>query len=260
MQPTAIPLRYRIRFPASDQTEVEQGASYFCTSLQGTEARIRFHDYAEIYAHPGLYEQLFYERLKCISPSKLVGLLDAVVKDDGADPSRLRVLDVGAGNGMVGELLLQQGAARVVAVDILEAAAAAAARDRPGVYDEYYVLDLTRDDDPKLEQLRSWKFDAMTCVAAIGFGDIPVAAFRSAYNLIANQGWIAFNVRDTFLDSSDVSGFSQLIQRLIHHDYLRLHHLERYRHRLSIEGRPLHYYAVVGSKIRDLDDACLEGL
>ncbi|MHB8446251.1 MAG: hypothetical protein ACYDAW_13730 [Acidithiobacillus ferrivorans] len=54
--------------------------------------------------------------------------------------------------------------------------------------------------------------------------------------------------------------FSQLIQRLIHDDYLRLHHLERYRHRLSIEGRPLHYYAVVGRKNRDLDVACLAGL
>ncbi|MHB8181996.1 MAG: hypothetical protein ACYDDR_14445 [Acidithiobacillus ferrivorans] len=51
-----------------------------------------------------------------------------------------------------------------------------------------------------------------------------------------------------------------MIQRLIHDDYLRLHHLERYRHRLSIEGRPLHYYAVVGRKNRDLDVACLAGL
>jgi len=252
--------RYRIRFPAADQTEVEQGASYFTTVTEQGETRIRFHDYAAIYDRPGLYEQLFYDRLKCVSPEKLTSLLHDVVTDAGEATSRLRILDVGAGNGMVGELLLERGASRVVGVDILQAAAMAADRDRPDIYDAYYVMDLTRDDDPKLDELRGWNFNAMTCVAAIGFGDIPVNAFRIACNLVADQGWIAFNIRDNFLDSSDVSGFSRLIQRLIHNDYLRLHHLERYRHRLSIEGRPLHYYAVVGRKIRDLDDACLAGL
>jgi predicted TPR repeat methyltransferase len=252
--------RYPICFPASDQTQLEQGESTFTTGLPGHEARIRFHDYAAIYARPGLYEQLFYDRLKCASPRKLVELLDQVVTAAGEDTSRLRVLDVGAGNGMVGELLFEQGAARVVGVDILPEAQAAAARDRPGVYDAYYVLDLTRDHDPLRRELEDWNFDAMTCVAAIGFGDIPVAAFRTAYNLVADGGWVAFNIKETFLDRDDSSGFSQLIQRLIHDDYLRLHHLERYRHRLSIEGRPLHYYAVVGRKCRDLDDACLAGL
>jgi SAM-dependent methyltransferase len=257
---TLRPPRYRIRFPAADHTLFEQGNSFFTTGANDHEKRIRFHDYAAIYAQPGLYEQLFYDRLKCASPHKLVSLLNRVVTNAGEAPSQLRVLDVGAGNGMVGELLLEQGTARVVGVDILADAALAAERDRPDVYDAYYVVDLTRDGDPILQELNSWNFDAMTCVAAIGFGDIPVAAFRTAYNLVANQGWIAFNIKETFLDRGDVSGFSQLIQRLIHDDYLRLHHLERYRHRLSIEGRPLHYYAVVGRKNRDLDVACLAGL
>ena len=43
-------------------------------------------------------------------------------------------------------------------------------------------------------------------------------------------------------------------------DKLKLHRLERYRHRLSIEGHMLYYYAVVGRKRRDIDDACLRGL
>jgi predicted TPR repeat methyltransferase len=252
--------RYRIRFPAADQTPLEQGESCFTIDEGGREASIRFHDYTGIYGRPGLYEQLFYERLQCSSPRKLVDLLRQVVTAAGEDPAQLRVLDVGAGNGMVGELLLERGAARVVGVDILPAARDAAERDRPGAYDAYYVADLADTGGPTLAALRQWRFDAMTCVAAIGFGDIPVAAFRAACNLIADGGWIAFNIKETFLDRGDTSGFSRLIQRLIHDDYLRLHHLERYRHRLSIEGRPLHYYAVVGRKTRDLDEACLAGL
>jgi 2-polyprenyl-3-methyl-5-hydroxy-6-metoxy-1,4-benzoquinol methylase len=54
---------------------------------------------------------LFYDRLKCTSPHKLVSLLNRVVTNAGEAPSQLRVLDVGAGNGMVGELLLEQAAA-----------------------------------------------------------------------------------------------------------------------------------------------------
>jgi hypothetical protein len=110
------------------------------------------------------------------------------------------------------------------------------------------------------DELAAWHFDAMTVVAALGFGDIPVDAFCAAYNMVADDGWIAFNVKESFLDNSDRSGFSQLVKRLIHNDYLKLHHLERYRHRLSIEGRQLHYYAVVGRKRRDIDHGCIADL
>jgi hypothetical protein len=37
-------------------------------------------------------------------------------------------------------------------------------------------------------------------------------------------------------------------------DALEIHHLERYRHRISINGEPLFYYAIVGKKIFDISD------
>lgn len=254
------PQRYAIHFPPADLTTIDQSNAYFVLDQQGESRRIRFHDYATIYSHPGLYEQLFYDRLKCNSPKVLTRLLNNAVINAGEDPSQLRIFDVGAGNGMVGELVATQGAARLVGVDIIAEAASAAERDRPGIYDAYYVADLTDVDAATQRELQSWHFDAMTCVAALGFGDIPVAAFRQAYNLIADDGWLAFNIKESFLERSDSSGFSQLIQRMIHDEYLKLHHLERYRHRLSIEGRPLHYYAVVARKLREIDAACVEGL
>lgn len=254
------PQRYHIRFPSDNLTRASQSEAYFLINEDGEEHRIAFHDYAAIYRRPGLYEQLFYQRLKCTSPAKLSGLLRDVVRNAGDDPTLLRILDVGAGNGMVGELLVDHGAARVVGIDVIEEAAQAADRDRPGAYDAYYVIDLTRLSPAMHAELEAWHFDAMTTVAALGFGDIPVDAFATAYNLIANDGWVAFNIKETFLDTRDTSGFSMLVKRLLQDDYLKLYHLERYRHRLSIEGHMLYYYAVVARKRRDIDDACLAGL
>jgi predicted TPR repeat methyltransferase len=254
------PQPYHIRFPSADLTGAAQNEAYFTITEDGKDRRIEFHDYAEIYNHPGLYEQLFYQRLKCASPGKLTELLRSAVYKAGEDATQLRVLDVGAGNGMVGELLVEHGSARVVGIDNIEEAERAADRDRPGAYDAYYVADLCNPSPELLAELRAWHFDAMTTVAALGFGDIPVQAFATAFNLIADGGWIAFNIKETFLDITDTSGFSQLVKRMVHDDYLKLHRLERYRHRLSIEGHMLYYYAVVGRKRRDLDDACLAGL
>ncbi|MGH8191192.1 MAG: class I SAM-dependent DNA methyltransferase [Rhodanobacteraceae bacterium] len=254
------PQRYHIRFPSANLASASQSEAYFLIAEDGKQRRIDFHDYAEIYNHAGLYEQLFYQRLKCTSPAKLTELLRDAATKAGVDPTQLRVLDVGAGNGMVGELLVAHGSARVVGVDNIAEAERAADRDRPGAYDAYYVADLTNLSPALNAELRDWNFDAMTTVAALGFGDIPVAAFASAYNLVRQDGWIAFNIKETFLDTSDRSGFSQMVKRMLHDDYLKLHHLERYRHRLSIEGNMLYYYAIVGQKRRDIDDACLAGL
>ena len=62
---------------------------------------------------------------------------------DNETAAKLRVLDVGAGNGMVGEELDRMGARHIVGVDIIPEAKEAAERDRPGVYDDYFVVDLT---------------------------------------------------------------------------------------------------------------------
>ena len=103
--------------------------------------------------------------------------------------TELRVLDLGAGNGMMGEVLKRNGVARLVGADIIPEARDAAYRDRPTVYDDYYVADLMNLDADTLEQLREWRFDCLTCVAALGFGDIPPRAFFNAMKLSANR-WL----------------------------------------------------------------------
>jgi predicted TPR repeat methyltransferase len=248
---------HNISFPISEPHAMDQDEAYFVLKEDGRELQIRFHDYDQIYNRPGLYEQLFYQRLRCASPRKARDLLTKVLQDNRVELSELRVLDLGAGNGMVGELL---DAARVIGVDISESARDACERDRPDAYDAYYVTDMTQLRGELAQQMKSWQLDCMTCIAALGFGDIPVRAFANAFNLIRNDGWVVFNIKETFLQESDRTGFSMLVKHMLDSNLLQMQHLERYRHRISIDGRALFYYVLVGKKESDISQGVLDSL
>ncbi|HVT11242.1 MAG TPA: class I SAM-dependent methyltransferase [Fimbriimonadaceae bacterium] len=240
--------RYSVRLPVLNCRKLSQDEAYFYLGDGPDSIRIRFHDYDEIYKRPGLYEQIFYERLKCESPRRMAHWLETSVLESGGSLSALRVLDLGAGNGMVGQALAQVGVARLVGVDILSEAKEATDRDRPGLYDSYYIGDLTIKDSPLIQEVSQWRFDCLTSVAALGFGDIPTQAFINAYNLVDEGGWICFNIKETFLSEKDDTGFSILVRQILLSQRLELHRLVRYRHRYSIDGEPLFYYGIVGRK------------
>jgi len=242
-------LRYNIKFPITEPHRLAQDEAYFFLMENEKEVVFRFHDYSEIYKRPGLYEQLFYERLKCNSPQKARDILSDVLGENRQEMSELRVLDLGAGNGMVGEVL---DVARMIGVDISQEAFLACERDRPGIYDGYYVADFCQLKADTERELCDWQLNCLTCVAALGFGDIPTKAFATAFNLVLPGSWIAFNIKETFMQESDDSGFSQLVKYLLMSDVLEIHHMERYRHRVSIDGAPLFYYMLVGKKESDI--------
>ena len=241
---------YNVSFPVTTPGALAQDEAYFFLREGDSDHKLRFHDYDAIYRRPGLYEQLFYERLRCTSPRKAHEVLVKVLRDSRAELSSLRVLDLGAGNGMVGELL---DAARVVGVDILPSAMAACERDRPHAYDAYYVADMAELDARTAGEMARWQFDCLSCIAALGFGDIPVAAFARAYNLVADGGWAVFNIKESFLREDDETGFSALVKQMLMRDILEVHHMERYRHRVSIDGAPLYYYVIAGRKRSGID-------
>jgi SAM-dependent methyltransferase len=236
-----------VRFPSDDEAAASQDTEW-CEVMIGDERRtVRFHDYHEIYEVPGLYEHIFHDHLQCSSPEEVVSLLAQQLAAAGQDPAALHALDVGAGNGLVGEQLEQLGVASLVGVDIIEEAAAAARRDRPSVYDDYVVCDLT--DLTERQRARLGKPALMTTVAALGFDDIPPAAFAEAFGAAADGAWIAFNIKADFLDEADdESGFRGLIRRLVREGALEVLASRRYVHRPSIAGEPLEYVAVVGRK------------
>ncbi len=249
--------RHRIQFPKIESSDLDQDEAYFFLQTKNDNQKIRFHDYCKIYQIPGLYEQIFYDRLKCSSPSKVATILESSVKQSNDSVTELRVLDLGAGNGIMGEELKKRGASRLVGVDIIPEAYDATIRDRPGIYDDYYVQDFTKLGGETREDIASWQFDCMVSVAALGFGDIPSRAFIEAFNIISTEGWVAFNIKETFLDHSDNTGFSRLIRELIFSEYLDVYHIERYRHRLSIDGEPLYYFAIAGRKNADVAEEFL---
>jgi SAM-dependent methyltransferase len=251
--------KHRIALPRIEAHDLNQDEAYFLlTTDDGGQQRLRFHDYEKIYGVPGLYEQIFYDRLKCVSPATVAKILNTSVEQARERTTELRVLDLGAGNGMMGEALLKHGISRMVGVDIIPEARMAAERDRPEVYDAYYVMDFCNLGDRDYEELDSWSLDCLSTVAALGFGDIPPKAFLTALNIIQPEGWVAFNIKETFLDRSDDTGFSRMIRELIFSEYIQLYHLERYRHRLSMEGNPLYYFAISARKNADVPSDWLD--
>jgi predicted TPR repeat methyltransferase len=241
----------RLAFPISEQ-RLEQDNEWCVVRQDGEWRKIRFHDYARVYEIPRLYEYLFADLLKCSSPRIVRELLERELQCASVDPGGLRVLDLGAGNGLMGEELVDLGAQRIVGVDIIPQAAAAAERDRPGVYDKYFVLDMTKLNEPEGEELARLEFNCLTCIAALGFGDIPPEAFIQAYNLVKTGGWIAFNIKEDFLQDAR-SGFARLIRRMAEDGSMAIRVNHRYRHRLATSGEPIFYVALIASKNCDFE-------
>jgi len=238
-----------ISFPKNAE-RLDQDEEWILLTSEDQQKKVRLHDYSEIYNIPGLYEEVVYTRLKCDSPRVICSMLQKEL--DAAGPETLRVLDFGAGNGMVGECLEEKiGCESLVGIDIIPEAVSATCRDRPGLYDDYYVMDLCDIGKDKEDLLAKWRFNTLITIAALGYGDIPSRAFVNAFNLLEDGSWIAFNIKDRFLKEEDRSGFKETLDNMFDH-CLQILQSERYCHRLSMSGEPLHYMAVVGRKIHDV--------
>jgi len=239
----------KINFP-ENADRLDQDEEWILLTSEDQQKKVRLHDYSEIYNIPGLYEEVVYTRLKCDSPRVICSMLQKQL--DAAGPETLRVLDFGAGNGMVGEYLEEKiGCESLVGIDIIPEAVSATCRDRPGLYDDYYVMDLCDIGKDEEDLLAKWRFNTLITIAALGYGDIPSRAFVNAFNLLEDGSWIAFNIKDRFLKEEDRSGFKETLDNMFDH-CLQILQSERYCHRLSMSGEPLHYMAVVGRKIHDV--------
>jgi hypothetical protein len=230
---------------------LDQDEEWFHLITEDGQERIRIHEYDRVYDVPGLYEEVVYNKLQCDSPQVISNLLKETMQKHNGSDDPLRVLDFGAGNGIVGECLQDAvDTETIVGIDIIDEAKNAVMRDRPEIYDDYYVMDLSQADEKNERTLNRWNFNALVTVAALGFGDIPTQAFVNAFNLVENNSWVVFNIKDRFLSDSDSTGYSSTLQEMIGRS-LKVYQKHHYCHRLSMAGEPLYYYAIVGRKEND---------
>jgi hypothetical protein len=116
---------------------------------------------------------------------------------------------------------------------------------------------MTAPDAATAQRLRALRPNALTCVAALGFGDIPPQAYRHAANFVAPGGLLAFNIKAEFLDARFTHGFAELMRQMVNGGIVRLEATRRYRHRLSAAGEPIHYTAMVVTKLKDIPERML---
>lgn len=203
--------------------------------------RVGFHEYSAIYAVPGLYERVFYEELGMCSADVVVGLYAEALRSLGRDGAQERILDLGAGSGIGGEVLRREvGATTIVGLDLEPAAAEATARDHPGLYADFVVADLATDSGI-FDTLAAHDFSALIAVSAIGAGHIPLELLAETIErLLRPGGLFAFAVADELLPDFFADFFARVdAERLGERTYV---------HRRQTDGTPHGAGAVVARR------------
>ncbi|MEU2622375.1 class I SAM-dependent methyltransferase [Streptomyces sp. NPDC007157] len=206
---------------------------------------VHLHEYTRIYAVPGLYEHVVQERLRCRSPQVAAEGFVRAAASLGLEPGSMTVLDVGAGTGLVGELVRRAGVARVVGVDALPAAREASLRDRPGVYADYVVGDFQLGDGLRAA-LRPYAFGGLVSAGAFGGTHATPRALVNALAVLPPGAPVAFTIDERWMDEADQDGFGAAVERLVAGGDLVLLERTRFQHRVTTTGEPIFYQLVVG--------------
>ncbi len=211
----------------------------------GPRETMRLHEYGRVYDVPGLYEEVVQRRLRCASPATVATALVEQVAGQGEDPSALALLDVGAGNGVVGEELRGRGVrGPLVGVDAEPRAEPAAARDRPGLYAAYRIGDLGAVDVAAL--VAEHGLNGLVSAGALGSGHVAASAIDAAWRAFPSGAWLALTAADEVLAEGDVAEYVRALRRGEHDtDVL---HLAPFRHRLRMSGEPIGYQVLVARR------------
>jgi len=208
---------------------------------------MRLHDYDRVYAVPGLYEEVVQRRLQCASPAKIADVLLRVAELEQRPPQLLRVLDLGAGNGLVGEELRARGVELLAGTDSASTARDATARDRPGLYASYVVGDPS--ELPQLGALvRELDLNCIVCAGALGFDHIEARSFVELWELMAPGAMFALTIHED-LGEPGASDIGDELAALRAGGGTEIVIRERFRHRLSMAGAPIHYLAIGARKL-----------
>jgi hypothetical protein len=191
----------------------------------------------------------------------LVSILVKCWNSRGHYPN-LRILDAGAGNGIVGAELKSQFESNIsllIGTDILVAARSAALRDRPKVYDDYILANLI---DPSIEEdaaIRSYRdFDIAVVCAALGpaSDDMPIEALLGSLRYVKKGGLVAVTVNEYWVKNDHPTEgawgmFLQIVEQGENTKWegMSMIKKERYKHRVNVQGHWIWYLGIVFEKL-----------
>lgn len=243
---------FQIRLPDNIEN-LPINEEYFFITENGQERRLKLHNYAEVYSIPELYNYLALEKLHYKSPEVMATLLTENLQNSGESVEKLKLLELGAGSGLFGKAVAELGVTSIIGIDIVPEAAEATRRDTPGVYENYFVEDLTQLSKSTRDFLNEKKLNGFVCCSALSEGHIPVKAFATGVNLIKDRGWVLFNVAKTSYECEDnCPDFVNFYRQAVEKNYLKIHCTKSYLHRRFFNGKALEYVAILAKKQTDI--------
>jgi len=242
-----IPELYNVRLQAPETSK--QSDEYFYAEIDGSQKLFNIHDYASLYRIPWLYDVALYHSLKCRTPTEMSDIIATVWAKASVEPAGLRVLELGAGSGAFGyELRNTLHVGNLSAIDICPEAKIAAERDRVGLYDNYYVDDLTNLSGPTLAAFEAANFNVVAVASATGWGNhIPVEGFQKGFELLSSGGWFIFHVKPEDPDPECIE-LCRWIEGLVDGGNLEQVYRGSHFHRKSSTGAEISYDVVIGRK------------
>jgi trans-aconitate methyltransferase len=216
----------------------------------GRREHMRLHEYGRVYTVPGLYEEVVQRRLECASPAVLSRALVKHVVQCGDDPAALRLLDIGAGNGVVGEELRKLGVdGAFFGMDKEGGAREAAERDRPGLYVEYLIGDLAELSIASM--VEKYSLTGMVGAGVFGPGHVSAANLNAAWQQFRPGAWLAVTLPENVVnaDGEELSDYVAALRA--GEENTEVTEFSRYRHRFRMSGDPIYYYLMVARRTRD---------
>ncbi|MEL6316754.1 MAG: methyltransferase domain-containing protein, partial [Pseudomonadota bacterium] len=227
----------------------KQSDEFFFAKIGGEDVRFNIHDYDSLYQHAWLYDIVLYKYLKCGTPSEIVSAMTEVWSSHDIDPSSIRMLEIGAGSGPFGQELKETvKVGHLVGLDISPHARTAALRDRPTIYDDYLVADLTALEAPDRDRLATAQLNCVGVASATGWGNhIPVAGFQSAFEMLPSGGWFIFHVKPNDPDPECIELCNWVETKAANGEMDQKYRRSHF-HRNRSDGETIYYDVVIGRK------------
>ena len=136
------------------------------------------------------YDQELVNQCNYVAPQKVVTVLSGFVSPDA------KILDAGAGTGLVGEILQQNGYSNLEGIDI-----SAEMLEQAQVKHVYTSLYQKVMGEPL--GFPADTFDAITSVGVFTYGHAPSSSFDELIRITKPGGYILFTLRLDFYENSD---------------------------------------------------------